>query len=261
LAVSQPLGFVIFEIVGVFTSLGLAFYFSWKLTLVVIATFPIAGFLLYLVSLPLTPAIEAQKRELNQASKYANTAITNINTVKAYNGQDQEVWQYGRTIKRVAASYLIQARSNAMQYAIVKFMMVGLFVEGFWFGLYLVNRGTSPGHILTTFYACLNALQAVEIVLPQWLVLTKGMSAGATLQTIMVQMRHGRKVTTMTGSGRPDSCSGDIEVKGVSSPDTDLRFTNRRIGILHIPGESRAGRIGRYELLLSRWGNDLYRRI
>lgn len=216
LAVSQPLGFLAFEIVGVFTSLGLAFYFSWQLTFVVIVTFPIAGFLLYLASLPLTLAIESQKCELTQASKYANTAITNINTVKAYNGQDQELSQYGRTIKRVAANYMIQARSNALQYAIVKFMMVGLFVEGFWFGLYLVNRGTNPGHILTTFYACLNALQAVEIVLPQWLVLTKGMSAGATLESIMVQMRHGRKLTTMTGSGRPVSCSGDIEVKGVS---------------------------------------------
>ncbi|KAE8449303.1 hypothetical protein EG329_008204 [Mollisiaceae sp. DMI_Dod_QoI] len=216
LAVSQPLGFLVFEVVGLVTTLGLALYFSWKLTFVVVSTFPIAGILLYFVSLQLSPAIESQKRDLTQASKYANTAITNINTVKAYNGQNQEVWQYGETIKRVAISYMVQARSNALQHAIIKFMMVALFVQGFWFGLYLVNRGVDPGHILTTFYACLNALQAVEIVLPQWLVLTKGMSAGATLETIMVQMRHGRKIATMTGSCRPDSCSGDIEVNGVS---------------------------------------------
>ncbi|KUJ18851.1 P-loop containing nucleoside triphosphate hydrolase protein [Mollisia scopiformis] len=216
LAVSQPLGFLTYEVIGVGAALGLAFYFSWKLTLVIISTFPIAGALLYFVSLKLGPAIESQKRELTQASKYANTAITNINTVKAYNGQDQEVWQYESTIKRVAISYMIQARTNALQHAIIKFMMIALFVEGFWFGLYLVNRGVDPGHVLTTFYACLNALQAVEVVLPQWLVLTKGMSAGATLETIMIQMRNGRKITTMTGSCKPKSCLGDIEINKVS---------------------------------------------
>jgi ATP-binding cassette subfamily B (MDR/TAP) protein 1 len=195
-------------------ALGLAFYYSWKLTFVIIATFPVTGFLLYLISTQLTPAIEAQKRELTRASKYANTAIANINTVKAYNGQDQELWQYSETIKDVATSYLRQARINAIQYAIIKFMMIALFVVGFWFGLFLVDEGLDPGNILTTFYACLNALQALESILPQWLVLGKGMSAGATLEGIISHMRGG-PVTTMNGIHIPVSCDGDIEINQV----------------------------------------------
>ncbi|PBP26345.1 bile salt export pump [Diplocarpon rosae] len=216
LAVSQPMGFLAYEIFGSLAALGLAFYYSWALTLVIIATFPIAGAILFFVSMQLSPAIEAQKRELTRASKYASTAITAINTVKAYNGQDQEVWQYYDTIRKAAMSYLIQARCNALQFGISKFVMVGLFVQGFWFGLILVKQGMDPGGILTTFYACLAAMQAIETILPQWLVLTKGISAGQTLKSIMSQVENGRVVTNMTGSSRPETCEGDIEVKGVS---------------------------------------------
>jgi ATP-binding cassette subfamily B (MDR/TAP) protein 1 len=197
-------------------SLGLALYFSWKLTLVIISVLPIAATILYLISIPLAPAVEAQKEELTKASKYANTAIEAIETVKAYNGQEQEVWQYYSMIKKVGSSYMVQARSNALQFGITKLLMVGIFVQGFWFGLYLVDRGMDPGHVLTTFYACLAAMQSVETVLPQWLVLAKGMSAGQTLKSIMVQMKHGRKVTHMVGSTKPKPSAGDIEVNKVS---------------------------------------------
>jgi len=209
------MGFLVYEIFGSVAALGVAFYFSWKLTLVIMSTFPIAATIIFFVSSRLGPAIEAQKRDLAQASKYSNTAITGINTVKAYNGQQHEVWQYYDIIKRAASSYMIQARTNALQLGITKFLMVGVFVQGFWFGLYLVNQGMNTGHVVTTFYACLAAIQSIETVLPQWLVLTKGMSAGQTLKSIMIQMQNGRKVTNMIGSTRPESCPGDIEVNQV----------------------------------------------
>lgn len=215
LAISQPLGFLCTEIVGSCIALGIALFFSWKVTLVVAATFPIMALVLSWVSRSLGPAIEAQKRELTKASKHANTAMTYITTVKAFNGQEQEVWQYYGTIKIVAAKYLIQARANALQFGIVKFAMIAIFVQGFWFGLYLVRRGLDPGHVLTAFYACLFSAQAIEIILPQWLVLTKGMSAGRTLKSIMIQMQDGRKVTTMTGGLKPTTCVGDVEINEV----------------------------------------------
>ncbi len=167
--------------------------------------------------MPLALAVEVQKEELSKASKYSNTAIEAIDTVKVYNGQEQEVWQYYSTILRVASSYMVQARTNALQFGITKLLMVGIFVQGFWFGLYLVDKGMDSGLVVTTFYACLAAMQSVETVLPQWLVLVKGMSAGQTLKSIMVQMEHGRKLIHMVGSEKPTSSPGDIEVNQVGS--------------------------------------------
>jgi len=177
--------------------------------------FPIAAVILFLISIGLGPAIELQKRELDRASKYANTAITAIDTVKAFNAQDQEIWQYFTTIREVADQYMIQARINALQFGITRFVLIGVFVQGFWFGLYLVHTGLSPGNVLTTFYACLSAIQALEIVLPQWLVLTKGMSAGHNLKTIMDQIQDSGKAMDMGGSLKPKSCDGDIEINDV----------------------------------------------
>lgn len=93
--------------------------------------------------------------------------------------------------------------------------MVGIFVQGFWFGLYLVDHGMIPGHVLTTFYACLAAVQSIETVLPQWLVLAKGISAGRHLNSIMTQMEHSRHVNYLAGL-KPMASPGDIEVKEVS---------------------------------------------
>jgi len=198
-------------------SLGIALYYSWKLTLVILATFPFIGLILFLVSKGLAPAIESQKRELSKASKYANTAVTAIDTVKVFNGQDQEIWQYFSTIKEVTIHYLLQARANALQFGIIKFLTTGLFVQGFWFGIYLVNNGLDPGDVLTTFYACLSAMQAIEVILPQWLVLAKGMSAGETLKSIMIQMQHDRRVTKGSDATTPKSCPGDVEINNVSA--------------------------------------------
>jgi ATP-binding cassette subfamily B (MDR/TAP) protein 1 len=120
---------------------------------------------------------------------------------------------------------MIQARCNALQCGMTKLITVGIFVQGFWFGLYLVDHGMDPGHVLTTFYACLATMQSVETILPHWLVLAKGISAGQILKAIMVQMEHGMKVKHMVGRTKPMPFSaGDIEVNEVSPESPALKL-------------------------------------
>lgn len=217
LSLSQPCGQIFYESSAVVFSLAVGFYSSWQLTLVILATFPVAGAVLWLVSRSLTSAIEAQKRDLTSASRCAITAITAISTIKVVNGQNQEVWQYYNVLAAVAKEYLIQARANSMQSGVIKFFTVGLFVQGFWYGLHLVRGGTGAGNIVTTFYACLSAIQAAEVILPQWLVLSKGISAGATLQAILQEARGRSWQENQTGGTQPDSLTGRIEMVSVSS--------------------------------------------
>ncbi|KAH8816354.1 ABC transporter-like protein [Xylogone sp. PMI_703] len=216
LAVSQPLGFLLYELVSSIAAIGVAFYFSWKLTFVIIATAPVACIALYFISIRLTPAIEAQNEELAKASKLTSSAISAIDTVKAFNGQEQEVWGYDTIIQRARGSYLTQALLSALQLGIMKFIVILLFVQGFWYGLVLVAQGTDPGHILTAFYACLNAMQAVEVILPQWLVLAKGISAGHALESIVHKAHTKRKHHTDSDLRVPSRCHGDIEFNDVS---------------------------------------------
>ena len=163
------------------------------------------------------PSIDAQYKELGEAAKNANSAIQAIDVVKAMNGQDFELWQYAKSLKKAARSYLLQAKANAFQIGYVRFVTLAMFVQGFWYGSHLVQNGKkSPGQVLTAFWACLMATQAIEQILPQTLVLEKGRAAGATLKAILTQI-DGKKRTMMGGGLAPSFCDGDIEFRNVGS--------------------------------------------
>lgn len=160
--------------------------------------------------------MQAQKEELSRASKYAISAIAAIDLVKAFNATDHESWQYLQAIRRSMEKYLVQARAAALQAGYVKFWIDAMFVVGFYYGVVLVNDGLSPGNVMTTFYAALAALQAIEAFVPMYMALARGMSAGQALSSITQDIQDGRKVQRMGGGHRPTGCFGYIEVKDVS---------------------------------------------
>ncbi|KAK4692863.1 hypothetical protein P7C71_g4420, partial [Lecanoromycetidae sp. Uapishka_2] len=207
LATSQPLGNAVQYTVTSLAALGVAFYYSWSLTLVTLATVPISAFILSIISARMQPSIHAQEVELTKASKLANNAIGAIDTVKSFNGQDHEKWQYTRAVKRAAKHYLAEAQINAQQIGVVRLVTLGMFVQGFWYGSHLVNTGQkNPGDVLTCFWACLMATQSVEQIFPQFIVLEKGRAAGATLKANIFNMERGRKIgqVTFCYPSRPD---------------------------------------------------------
>ena len=199
------------------TALGLALYTAWDLTLVTLAGVPLAAVFLSWISARIQPAITAQLEELTQASKCASNSIAAIDTVKCFNGQDFEIWQYAKAVKQAANHYLVQARTNAIQIGFVRIVILTMFVQGFWFGSHLVITGRrNAGQVLTTFWACLMATQTVEQLLPQFIVLEKGRTASTTLQAILTKINKGRKISSMIGHRAPHFCDGDIQVKNVS---------------------------------------------
>ncbi|KAI1459815.1 P-loop containing nucleoside triphosphate hydrolase protein [Annulohypoxylon moriforme] len=216
MASSVALGSLAAEIATSIASLVVAFRGSWKLTLVLLATVPISVIVLAMLSRTLKLAVQAQKRELSRASKFAISAIAAIDLVKAFNANDHETWQYLQAIRRSMNKYLIQARAAACQSGYVKLWIDAMFVIGFYYGVVLVNEGLSPENVVTTFYAALAALQAFEAFVPMFMALARGMSAGQALYFIAYDMQSGRKVHRMIGHNRPEECLGHIEISDVS---------------------------------------------
>jgi ATP-binding cassette subfamily B (MDR/TAP) protein 1 len=217
MATSQPLGYLVQHVVTALAALGVAFYNSWKLTLVTLATFPIAAFVLSFTSSKMQPAIHGQERNLAKASKCASNAIAFIETVKCFNGLEFEAKQYAAVIKQAAEYYSLQAHANAFQIGFVRLVTLGMFVQGFWYGSSLVGPGKlTSGQVLTTFWAALMATQAIEQILPQMIVLEKGRAAGASLHAVRMRIQHGRRLVEMVGKHAPAQCAGDIDVRGLS---------------------------------------------
>ncbi|KAI1841077.1 hypothetical protein JX266_012735 [Neoarthrinium moseri] len=210
------LGNLSMDIATAIANLVVACYFSWKLTLAIVATAPVSAAILTLLGRKLEPSIESQKQDLASASKYANSAITAIDLVKVFDGADQETWQYADAIKRAMDAYLRQARVNACQIGYVKFWLESIFIFGFYYGAVLVNQGSSAGSILTAFYATLGALQAIESFMPTYSVLVKGMCAGRFLQGVTTEIKGNDHAKKTTDAYRPKACVGEIKLSNVT---------------------------------------------
>ena len=102
----------------------------------------------------------------------ASTALTNIVTVKSFNAEKYETAKYCANIAQAAREYLNQAKVNASQIWFMRIVTYGMFVQGFWYGHHLVAIGDkTTGDVVTCFWSCLTATQAIEQVLPHLLVL------------------------------------------------------------------------------------------
>ncbi|KAK0385112.1 hypothetical protein NLU13_7590 [Sarocladium strictum] len=217
LATSQVFGLLVCDVITSIASLGIGFYFSWKLTLVLLATLPVSAVVLSLGTRKLQPAIISQRKDLATASQHATASISAIDLVKVFKGYDQELWMYYRAISQAARSYITQTACNSFQIGYVSFWVVAMFVVGFAYGVVLVDQdGLAPGAVVTTFYSTLSSIQGVEALMPHWLVMSKGMAAGGFLSTLSSQQRRKSSLKRMTGGVRPEHCAGHVEVQDVS---------------------------------------------
>ncbi|KAK0736033.1 P-loop containing nucleoside triphosphate hydrolase protein [Apiosordaria backusii] len=216
LATSQTLGFLVCDVLVFVACFIVAFVFSWKLTLVLLATGVPSAVILWGISRFLDPAIEGQKRELAEAAKHATAATTSIDLVKVYNAADQEAFQFISAIRRSAKYYSRQVLCNCGQMSYIKMWMIMLFVVGFYFAVVLVGRGDlTPGNALTTFYAALSAFKSLETLGPEWLILAKGMQAAQLLKNVAGQEAN-EKLDKNNGWKKPSGCTGDIKMTNVS---------------------------------------------
>ncbi|KAL0934702.1 ABC a-pheromone efflux pump [Colletotrichum truncatum] len=213
---SHIFGLLAVDVVSSAASLILAFFFSWKLALVLVSSVPLSAVIFCIVNRKIGIAIDKQKHHLAEASKQVNASVTGIDLVKVYDGVAQEMRQYHRAIQASKKQYMQQACYNAFLVAYMQSWTLVLFFAGFWFGLWLVTKGLSAAQILTTFYATLTALQGLSNIIPQWLVLLKGMSAGQYLSQMTESSRNLASKETENGLLKPRYCLGEIQVKDIS---------------------------------------------
>jgi ATP-binding cassette subfamily B (MDR/TAP) protein 1 len=170
-------------------------------------------------------SIKAQEIEMAKASSIVINALSCIDTVKCFNGQDYEARQYGLAVQKAAKFYLKQALNNGLQMGFLRFILTSMFVQGFWYGSYLVRNGdASTGTVITTFWSALMATRAWEDALPHLNVLQKGRAAAVALKAILQRVETGRKATTIRSGISPKFCEGDIEVRRVRSAPAYLQI-------------------------------------
>ena len=194
-----------------FASFGLAFYLSWKLTAVILATTPIVIVLLPFFSSKVQPNLEARATKLSQAAKFASSVFNNIETVKFCNGEDYELQKYSTAIIESGIFFFRQALWNALQVGLLRLTTLSMFVQGFWFGTILLDRGQITGSkILTSFWAAILAVQALIQMMPHIVLLEQGRAAGQKLEAVVSQMSKDSTGLNLVSLKRRSVCIGDI---------------------------------------------------
>jgi ATP-binding cassette subfamily B (MDR/TAP) protein 1 len=214
--VSIPFGDGLQYAIAAIAALGVAFYFSWKLTLVVVCTVP----LMYIIQLLLSKKMESrandQADQLQTALKFATNAISSIETVKCFNGERTELNTFTKLTALSADLYKGVANIRSMQIGIIQFFTLCVFVQGFWYGSYLIATGDmDAGAVITTFWAALLAIANITGFLPQLIVMQKGKMSGAKLRVVMDKISGNNEQHEALGDQRPPQCLGRLEFKDV----------------------------------------------
>ena len=213
-----------------FACLGLAFYYAWNLTLVTIAGVPVIFVGASQISRRLQGAIGAQQDAMTEASKHATTAFSSIDIIKCFNGQKQEAEKFSRATRTAAKHYMRQAHWNAFQQGFVTLCTRAMFVQGFWYGSTLIEAGKkNPGQVLTTFWAALQAIGALQSILPQVMVLEKGRTAGANLQKLATQIRRSTPRREIVKMQDVNAEKGSIEFQNVRRPFAYLSLMRNNV--------------------------------
>lgn len=217
LSVSAPFGEGLQCVIAAIVAMGVAFYFSWSLTLVVICTVPVIYLVEAYLSKRLIARTHEQATQLQKALKYITNAIQSIETVKCYNGQSQELQAFTATTLIAASLYRRVANLRSMQIGLIQFFTFTVFVQGFAYGSYLIKMGKlDVSSVITTFWAALLAIGGITGFLPQFIVMQKGQVSGSRLRAMMEQMSREDASHERQGEFKPSRCPGDIEFRHVS---------------------------------------------
>jgi ATP-binding cassette, subfamily B (MDR/TAP), member 1 len=183
---SMAFGMAVQHLTTCFTCLILAFTRSWLLTFVILSAVP-ALVILQGLSQGLAAPLLARELATNAvAGTIVERGVSSIATVKAFNAAAYEYASLRRVLDHL---FIVDRRLNAVwgfTTGLGQFVMMAMFVQGFWFGAKLVREGSaSPGDVMAVFWACLIATSNMQMCIPHFIILAKGKVSMASLLALI----------------------------------------------------------------------------
>lgn len=186
LATSQYAGQLLQHSVTCVASLILALVISWSLALVVLASIPVTVIITGVVERYTGPWLAEERAHTARASGHLERVINAIATVKAFGGEEREVVRFRRLLALGTKIYNRTSYAWGVRIGISSFIIFSMFVQGFWYGSLLVQRGdATPGTVFTVFSACLLASNHLQLIIEALSVIEKGKIGAAGLETLM----------------------------------------------------------------------------
>ncbi|GAA5838704.1 hypothetical protein JCM11251_003268 [Rhodosporidiobolus azoricus] len=185
-ACSQSMESIIQALSSFIFCLALSLYRNYKLTFVVLASIPIVLLVVAVTERFSGPAAMLERDTTSKCSARVDRIIGAIPTVKAFNAEDEELKGFKTLSKNDLLAYNQLSLVWGIRTGLVQFILMSMFVQGFWFGAYLVREGQATASAVNTcFWACLLAATYLQSCIPLLVTVEKGKIAMAALLTLV----------------------------------------------------------------------------
>ncbi len=129
------------QVATLVVGMAILFYTSWKLTLFMLATFPILVVASVFFGRHMRRLSKKAQDELAAANVVAEETLQSVNVVKAFTNEELEANRYNTILKRVVDLSLYAARFRGGFVSFIIFAIFGGIVGVVWFGAGLVQSG------------------------------------------------------------------------------------------------------------------------
>ncbi len=126
-------------------------FISWKLTIFMLATFPVAIVVAMIFGRYIRKLSKKAQDELANANVVVEETLQSVTIVKAFTNEFLEVNRYGDALARVIDASLKAARFRGGFVSFIIFALFGGIVGVVWYGATLVQSGEMPFSELMTF--------------------------------------------------------------------------------------------------------------
>ncbi|CAK5264612.1 unnamed protein product [Mycena citricolor] len=166
--------------------LALGFMRSWSLTLVILTAVPVLVCIQIASQLLAGPLLNVERSTTAVAATHVDRAFSAISTVKAFNASGYEQHKLDGALDKMSTATRKLVAVWGVTSGCAQFVMMGMFVQAFWFGSKLVKEGKiGPGDVMAVFWACLIATSNLQMSIPQFIVLTRGKFAIVSLLAVV----------------------------------------------------------------------------
>ncbi len=193
----------------------LALIKSWSLALVTLSAVPLVVIVSIVTNLLVNPLYTVERRALAEAATDIERTTNMIGTVKAFNAQRIEIDRFNTAVQRAKKSMTTQSLVWGISNGLSNFVLMAMFVLGFWYGGKLIRAGkANVADVMTVFWACLLASSNLEQLIPQLVYIQKGKTSMASLMTIVLQpddviIRGGNNASHERNDSKSSSLFGD----------------------------------------------------
>lgn len=180
------------SMVAVASLIGVSFFYSWSLTLIILCSSPIIIVFAVILSRLINRYTELENTESSKTADLISFSMRAAQLLKTYGKQDQEIYEFIHSSKLCNNHFLKACLYVSLNSALLRFLTLCMFIQGFWFGTSMVRKGKLDiADVITCFHSCLMLGSTLSNALHQIVLLQKGDVAVKKIYNELPNDSHG----------------------------------------------------------------------